>query len=134
MPTEILQFNASAEFLDVALQRKAFFELAGILDVALEDAELKKFAGPIPIILNASQADVLVPLPAGMTTGKLLCIKTTDSITFKRNTTGGEAIPVGKWKATKPGGCMIGPTSFTAIYLTNSVAVQTQVELFIGGI
>jgi len=133
MANDTLLFNCSAEHLDGGDQRLKFFDLAGILDIAPEDAELKTVQA-VSVTLAASESNVEVPLPAGMTTGKLLCIKTSDSITVKRNSTSGEALPIGKWKSTKPGGCLIGPTSFTSLYISNSVAREVSVEVLIGGV
>jgi hypothetical protein len=134
MATENLQFNASAEAIDVAGQRKSFFELSGVLAIAMEDAQLKLPPTVIPIVLDPNADDVEVLLPAGITTGKLLCIKTKAAITVKRNSAGGEALPIGKWSALQPGGCLIGPTTFTSLFLSNSVSIPTEVELLIAGV
>jgi hypothetical protein len=130
MSNDELFFNGSAEVLDAAGQRKAFLEVAGSLVVAQQEGDLKIFDGPRRITMTASQSDLLVTFPG--TAGKFLVIKTSEDLTVKRNSSGGEAWPVNKWKSTMPGGCMIA-TSFTSLYLTNLAAREAVVEILMAG-
>mgnify|MGYP001577654034 CR=1 FL=1 len=129
-----LFFNGSVELLDSASGvRQAFIDLAGNLTVLPEEGDLKVSDGPRKIRLAASQANLEVTF-VGITTGKLLLLKTNKNLTIKRNSSGGEAWPVGRWKSTTPGGILIGPTSFTSLFLTNLEAAEAEVDLLVAGV
>lgn len=129
-----LFFNASIEQLDaVSRVRQAFIDFAGNLTVLAEEGDLKISDGPRKVTLAASQANLEVTF-VGITTGKLLLLKTNKNLTLKRNSSGGEAWPVGRWKSTTPGGILIGPTSFTSLFLTNLEASEADVRLLVAGV
>lgn len=84
--------------------------------------------------IAASSTDVPVGL-GNLTTAKLIIIRTTAkdptqvpvALTFKRETTGGEAIVVSPLGDAKEGHLLLSTTGLTALFVTNAGTVDMEV-------
>lgn len=92
--------------------------------------------------LAGLSSDVQIPLN-NIATGRLLIIRTTSkdptldcpSITIKRNSSGGEALPIVPLATTKPkeGLFLMTTTGLTALYASNPASNTVEITIFAAG-
>jgi len=84
--------------------------------------------------ITAGSTDVAVPL-LGLSNGRLLAIKTTQQISFKKNSTAGEPWIVRPLGVGALDGIFLTTTdAITSIYITNSGTLDAEVTIAVGGL